>query len=234
MSKVLVDQLGNSTGSKTATVDAIVDASNRAVKSIASLKSLGAEASSDAFVFRTVSRFSNWRSLGNAPVGSADYVWSSSLSKANHNGRSVIAPEAIAAWAGTLADEATLLNWTGAGSGCWVSQTDILAAVATSGDYNDLLNKPDASKFPNVILVNSNITLVVGRSYLLIGNVTVTLPNENGFVGLAKLDGVEPTFQVNNPATQTIKIGTKTDTFFIYDLLVGVDLYKNGNVWSGN
>ena len=51
--------------------------------------------------------------------GGGIFYYSASESKANHNGYSVIAPEAIAAWDGSQADLATLFNWSGAGSGCF-------------------------------------------------------------------------------------------------------------------
>lgn len=53
-------------------------------------------------------------------LGGGAFVWDATKSKADHNGGTVIAPEAIAAWDGTQADLADLLNWTGTGSGCWV------------------------------------------------------------------------------------------------------------------
>lgn len=53
-------------------------------------------------------------------VGGGKLVWQPSASKSLHNGVTYYAPEAIAAWAGTQADIATLLNWTGAGNGVWV------------------------------------------------------------------------------------------------------------------
>ena len=53
-------------------------------------------------------------------VGGGSFYYDESVSKADHNGGIVIAPEALTAWAGTQADIATLLNWTGTGSGCFV------------------------------------------------------------------------------------------------------------------
>lgn len=57
-------------------------------------------------------------------VGSSDgggqFYYDPSVSKSLHNGGLIIAPEAISAWNGTQADLATLLNWAGSGSGCFV------------------------------------------------------------------------------------------------------------------
>jgi len=53
-------------------------------------------------------------------VGGGQFYYDPLRSKADHNGGTVIAPEAIAAWDGTSGDIATLLNWIGAGAGCFV------------------------------------------------------------------------------------------------------------------
>lgn len=53
-------------------------------------------------------------------VGGGSFIYDASKSKTLHNGGTVIAPEALTAWAGTQADIATLLNWTGTGSGCFI------------------------------------------------------------------------------------------------------------------
>ena len=53
-------------------------------------------------------------------VGGGDFIYDASKDKADHNGGTVIAPEAIASWDGSQADIATLLNWTGTGIGCFV------------------------------------------------------------------------------------------------------------------
>ena len=55
-----------------------------------------------------------------ATVGGGDFIYDASRSKTGHNGGTVIAPEAIAAWDGTSANLSQILNWTGTGSGCYV------------------------------------------------------------------------------------------------------------------
>ena len=52
--------------------------------------------------------------------GGGHYWWGPTRDKATHDGSSVIAPEAIAAWDGTLTNIAQLEGWTGTGTGCWV------------------------------------------------------------------------------------------------------------------
>lgn len=79
-------------------------------------------------------------------VGGGRYYFDQSASKANHNGGTIIAPEALTAWAGTQADLATLLNWTGAGSGCFVSLTPDVFEVAQFGWSQELPSTLAANK----------------------------------------------------------------------------------------
>jgi len=55
-------------------------------------------------------------------VGGGTMVWDSTRNKSDHNGGTVIAPDAINAWNGTHAGLSTLLNWTGSGTGCYVKK----------------------------------------------------------------------------------------------------------------
>ena len=54
------------------------------------------------------------------PTGGGVFVWDAARAKSQHNGGTIIAPEALAAWDGTQQNVATLLNWSGSGSGCFV------------------------------------------------------------------------------------------------------------------
>ncbi len=53
-------------------------------------------------------------------VGGGDFVYQPLRDRSDHNGGTVISPAAVAAWDGTQGDLATLLDWSGAGTGCWV------------------------------------------------------------------------------------------------------------------
>jgi hypothetical protein len=55
-------------------------------------------------------------------VGGGDFIWDTTKDKANHNGGTIIAPEAITAWDGTKEDLTTLLNWSGVGIGAFVRE----------------------------------------------------------------------------------------------------------------
>lgn len=65
----------------------------------------------------------------NTIYGGGGFVWQPAKLKSLHNGGTVIAPEALAAWDGTKAGVYDLLNWSGTGSGCWV-RTDLKGLVS--------------------------------------------------------------------------------------------------------
>lgn len=90
---------------------------------VASLKSLTATPQTDT-VYNVIAFYAGWAALSAPPSGGGLFAWNPTLSKSNHNGVTHYAPEALSAWAGTQTDIATLLNWTGMGSGVWV-RTDI-------------------------------------------------------------------------------------------------------------
>lgn len=53
-------------------------------------------------------------------VGGGQFIYDASRDKADHNGGTVITPEAIAAWDGTQGGLSVLLDWTGTGTGAFV------------------------------------------------------------------------------------------------------------------
>ena len=57
-------------------------------------------------------------------TGGGKFVYVPDMSQSQHNGGTVIALPALLAWNGTQASLATLLNWAGSGSGCWVRLLD--------------------------------------------------------------------------------------------------------------
>jgi hypothetical protein len=56
----------------------------------------------------------------NTTVGGGQFIYDATRSVADHNGGTVIAASAIAAWDGSSLNIATLLDWTGTGVGCFV------------------------------------------------------------------------------------------------------------------
>lgn len=103
-------------------------------------------------------------------LGGGTFVYDASRSWADHNGGTVIAPPAIAAWDGTQADIATLLNWTPTGGvGCWVRVgSEVLiedfGAVVGGGDCSlCILKAVSAAKALSAVnaTVRSELTGVV-------------------------------------------------------------------------
>lgn len=114
-------------------------------------------------VYNVVSFYDGWAAVATPPAGGGPLVFNSTLSKSNHNGVTHYSPESLAAWAGTQSDIATLLNWTGSGSGLWV-RTDVTGAInlkmagAVGNDSaNDTLSVQAAV----------NVTALAGGSYAL-------------------------------------------------------------------
>jgi hypothetical protein len=108
-------------------------------------------------------------------VGGGQFIYDPTKSKATHNGGTVIAPEAILAWDGTQASLATLLNWTGSGSGCWVrlhgdSLSFEMFGAASGGVTNDTASVNKA------LSVSSSMQYKIsgsGSYYAVSGNITL-------------------------------------------------------------
>lgn len=94
-------------------------------------------------------------------IGGGVFVWDATRDKADHNGGTVIAPEAVVAWDGTQADLATLLDWTGSGSGsgCYVrdSSNESHVDVTVFGAIGDYLTADDSAAIQAAInLIQTN------------------------------------------------------------------------------
>lgn len=78
----------------------------------------------DAFTTNLVNRltFDVQGLIAGTEIGGGRFIYDSSRDKSTQNGGTVVAPEAIEAWDGTLSDIDTLHNWSGAGLGCYVMQ----------------------------------------------------------------------------------------------------------------
>lgn len=74
--------------------------------------------------------------------GAGIFYWDSGASKASHNGGTIIAPEAIAAWDGTSPNLSQLLAWTGTGLGCYVRADQSYCieyfGASSAHNYNDV------------------------------------------------------------------------------------------------
>lgn len=82
----------------------------------------------------------------NTAAGGGRFYFDGSASKSLHNGGTIIAPEALAAWNGSQSDLATLLNWTGTGVGCFISTEPHIFDVARFGWSENLPSTLAANK----------------------------------------------------------------------------------------
>ncbi|QGH73622.1 MAG: tailspike [Podoviridae sp. ctpVR23] len=53
-------------------------------------------------------------------IGGGDFYYDATMNKSNHDGFSVISPESLDAWDGTLTNAHTIFMWAGTGTGCFV------------------------------------------------------------------------------------------------------------------
>lgn len=107
------------------TVNSLIDQNVSGIKSLGSLTVYdGMNVSVNGFYVDTV-------------VGGGNFVYDASKDKALHNGGTIIAPEAIAAWDGLQTGLTTLLNWTGTGSGCFVRSESKDLSVEAFGAVAD-------------------------------------------------------------------------------------------------
>jgi hypothetical protein len=72
-------------------------------------------------------------------VGGGLFVWDATRNKADHNGGTVIAPEALTEWSGTYTGLSTYLNWSGLGAGCYVISSDSYNVTNFGLLYNEPL-----------------------------------------------------------------------------------------------
>lgn len=114
-------------------------------------------------VYNVVSFYDGWAAVSAVPSGGGPMVWNATLSKSTHNGVTHYSPESLSAWSGTQADIATLLNWSGSGSGVWV-RVNISGAinVKMAGAVGDGTAIDTAS-----VQAAVDVTALAGGSYAL-------------------------------------------------------------------
>lgn len=117
--------------------------------------------------------YSGWSASNGRPTGGGLFAWSSTIAKSLHNGVTVYAPEALAAWNGTQADIATLLNWTGAGMGAWVRVRPTYNIRDVGGGDGVSDNSLQLQRLLNVTPTGSTAS-IAGAKVVIDSSVTVT------------------------------------------------------------
>lgn len=127
-------------------------------KSVSHLKALPATPTSGV-VYSVIGFYSG------STAGGGLFVFNPDGDKSTHNGVKAYAPEALQAWAGTQADIATLLNWTGVGSGVWVRILNGFVTPEMAGAVGDGSNENDSLQKALNISQNSLFILAGGKNY---------------------------------------------------------------------
>jgi hypothetical protein len=133
-----------------------------------------------------------------AAKGGGRFVWNATAAKTLHNGITHCSPESLAAWNGTRADIATLLNWTGSGTGVFVRLLDGYITPEMAGAFGD---GAEADTFCiSKSLVVGNVRLTPHSRYKITARIDV--PSGRWIVGnrtsVIEMDGT----QFNGTATQ--------------------------------
>lgn len=167
----------------------------------------------DGQAVNVVSFYSGWAATSKPPVGGGPFVYNASISKSAHNGGTVISPESIVAFSGAASDIATLLGWTGSGTGCWIrdlngGNVSVDMFGANSGASNDT---PSFSAACAAVAAAGGGIVEFQRSHLIDTALTVakntTLQGPLGSVGeflpgtAADYDGKAGTIKINSAVT---------------------------------
>lgn len=109
--------------------------------------------------------------------GGGRFVFDATASKSLHNGVTHYSPESLIVWDGTQGNLATLLNWTGTGSGCWV-RVDVREITPKMCGANGLTN--DSLSYQKAVnyCSSTNTKLVIDESarvenIAIAGNLTI-------------------------------------------------------------
>jgi hypothetical protein len=173
-------------------------------------------------------------------LGGGVFFFDPSMSKASHNGGTIIAPEAIVAWDGTYTNINTLLNWTGAGNGCYVRLRD---GIQDSIEVFGGLRTPEVCTLSLQKLIDNTATVVLAsKADYTTGQVNIVSPihiDLNGSTVRAQTGSNAFLFRATNVDGITLRNGTmlNTKTLGIYveafradscQHILLEDLYLNG------
>jgi hypothetical protein len=210
INKLVADYKGSPSNSKGSNIR---DAVNQLIDAhVSHLKSLPVAAKAQTDTVYNVIGF-----YAGSTKGGSRFIYDQNMSKAMHNGGTVIAPEALAAWSGTHADLTTLLVWYGTGSGCYVSiEQNINAAMfgaVCDGTLDDVQSIEAAFNFANT-LINGSVTLgayhrisrsikfrkyvtVIGNGSWILnyGTEDACIPHPDDGIVLARVSGFNITYQ---------------------------------------
>jgi len=169
-------------------------------------------------------------------VGGGQFYYDPDMDKAEHNGGTVIAPEAIAAWDGTSGDIATLLDWSGVGAGCFVRifsgfpHVDYFGAVGDYDASSDTGND-DSESFKKWLLSSTRLSHDGDRAYKVTQELS---PQENSLIlgfgsEVYQRDITKPLFNLNAASGSEFHGGDYSHNMDIADYNI-----NNGRLFYSN
>lgn len=147
-------------------------------------------------------------------TGGGDFMYVPTMSKANHNGGTVIAPEALAAWDGTGTGISTLMNWTGTGNGCYVRKYTLKGYVPCSffGASTAIPdNRLPVQKCLTAATAQSKIAFLEPSPNFYMFNNTLFIPSGGHLAGAGGRNKLTKLKRVNGHYTDLIMAGVHTE-----------------------
>lgn len=139
-----------------------------------------------AYKVQTVKGF-----YANTNFGGGTFIYDPSRPKADHDGGVVIAPEAIAAWNGSVENIGNLLSWTSSsGSGCYVRTNVDKLDLFMFGGYDLSLGKRD-----NKLQLITMFSVAKKLQLKTVASGKFYVSDEVSHLGFADFDGVNAEFE---------------------------------------
>jgi len=147
-------------------------------------------------------------------TGGGDFMYVPTMPKSNHNGGTVIAPEALAAWNGTGAGIATLINWTGTGNGCYVRKYTLKGYIPCSffGASTAIPdNRLPVQKCLTAATAQSKIAFLEPSPDFYMFNLTVFIPSGGHLAGAGGKNKLTKCKRVDGHYTDLFMSGVHTE-----------------------
>lgn len=147
-------------------------------------------------------------------IGGGQFYYDPTRSKTEHNGGTIIAPEALIAWDGNPSNLSALLNWSGSGVGCFVRLLEPCDYVSCSifGASTALAdNRLPIQKCINVATNLSRKALLdPSPDFYLVQN-TIFIPSKGHLLGGGGRNKLSKLKRVNGHAVDLIMAGVHTE-----------------------
>jgi hypothetical protein len=166
-------------------------------------------------------------------VGGGEFYWDSTRNVAEHNGGTVIANAALAAWDGSQQNLEAFLNWTGTGNGCWVKPLGFyITPLEFGAKYDNTSDDTHANEAANIFAKDQIgiFLLPEGTSICSFFNLYKGVKYSGIGIG-QKTGGVGTTIKLKdgtNPTTGLVRKGTPDASGYIVENVV-FDGNKAGN-----